>query len=394
MHDYATRAAELFPEMTAHRRHLHQHPELSFQEFETAAYLRAQLNALGIQHRAVANTGIVATIGAGARCVGLRADIDALPIEEETGLPYRSSVPGVMHACGHDTHMTMLLTAARMLKEQESSLPGTVVVLFQPGEEKVPGGASIMIKEGALADPAPEAIFGQHIDPDAPAGTVSFVAGPMMASADELYWTIHGTGAHAAQPHKGNDPVQAAAGLIQHLQTLITKRRDPLDAGVITVTSIHGGSATNIIPEVVELKGTLRSFSNTWREFAWSWIEEQSKAYCALYGCTCEFTIVKGYPPLVNDAIAVDHARMIAERTFGTERVQDFEPKMWAEDFSFYSQMMPAAFWMLGGRPHDQSHMPGLHHPRFAPDEQAMITGSALLASAAHGWLERQANKA
>jgi amidohydrolase len=290
--------------------------------------------------------------------------------------------------------MTMLLTAARMLKEQESSLPGTVVVLFQPGEEKAPGGASIMIKEGALADPAPEAIFGQHIDPDAPAGTVSFVAGPMMASADELYWTIRGTGAHAAQPHKGNDPVLAAAGLIQHLQTLITKRRDPLDAGVITVTSIHGGSATNIIPEVVELKGTLRSFSNTWREFAWQWIEEQSKAYCALYGCTSEFTMVKGYPPLLNDAHAVDHARAIAERAFGTERVKDFEPKMWAEDFSFYSQMMPAAFWMLGGRPQDQNVMPGLHHPRFAPDEQAMITGSALLASVAHGWLERQAREA
>ncbi len=377
------RSRSLFPAMLEMRRHIHRNPELSFKEFETCAYICARLKALDIPYTVVANTGVVAHIGSGTKCVALRADIDALPIEEETGLQYASQNPGVMHACGHDTHTTMLLAAAQLLKESESELKGTVKLLFQPGEEKTPGGASMMIAEGALESPRPSVIFGQHINPDAPCGELSFVAGPMMASADELYWTITGSGAHAAQPHKGRDPILCATGLVQHLQMLITKRRNPLDPGVLTITSIHGGSATNIIPDTVELKGTLRSFNEQWRFDAWDYLEEQTTEYCRLHGCEGKITILKGYPPLVNDADAVAFARDVASSVVGNERVTDFEPKMWAEDFSFYSQHMRSCFWMLGGRPPSDQSMPGLHNPRFAPDEDAMITGAAMLASVA-----------
>jgi amidohydrolase len=379
----------IFPEMVEIRRHLHRNPELSFREFETSAYISERLRDLGIEHRQIATTGIVAHIGSGERCVALRADIDALPMDEETGLPYASERPGVMHACGHDTHTTMLLAAARVLKEREADLGGVVKLLFQPGEEKSPGGASIMIAEGALDAPSPQMIFGQHINPDAPVGEVSFVAGPMMASADELYWTIRGFGAHAAQPHKGRDPILAATGLVHHLQSLVTKRRNPLHPGVLTITAIHGGTATNIIPDVVEMKGTLRSFDPQWRTEAWEYLNEQTSAYCALHGCEGSLEIVKGYPPVINDAEAVRFARSVAERVLDATRVTDFEPKMWAEDFSFYGERVPACFWMLGGRPPALEVMPGLHNPKFAPDEEAMITGAALMAESAVQFLQR-----
>lgn len=379
----------LYPQMVEMRRHIHQHPELSFQEFETSKFISQQLTDMGVENSIIAATGVVAHIGSGERCVALRADIDALPITEETGLAYASQNPGVMHACGHDTHTTMLLTAARILKANESNLNGVVKLLFQPGEEKTPGGASIMIEQGALQNPTPEIIFGQHINPDAPFGEVSFVAGPMMASADELYWTIKGFGAHAAQPHKGKDPIMAATGLVQHLQSLVTKNRNPLLPGVMTITSIHGGSATNIIPDVVEMKGTLRSFDAQWRRDAWTYLEEQTRLYCALHGCEGSIEIHKGYPPLVNDAGAVEFARSVASTILDASKISDFEPKMWAEDFSFYTEHMPACFWMLGGRPASLETMPGLHNPRFAPEEEAMITGAALLVEFATQYLKR-----
>ncbi len=377
------------PDIIRHRRTIHQNPELSFQEYQTSAYISAELTALGILHRRIAETGIVAHIGSGSRCVALRADIDALPIVEETGLEFASQNPGVMHACGHDSHTAMLLGAAKVLKEHEATLNGVVKLLFQPGEEKSPGGASIMIREGALEDPVPEVIFGQHVNPDASVGNLEFVPGVMMASADELYWTLRGVGAHAAQPHKGKDPIVAAAELITHLQTIVTRQRNPLDAGVISVTSIHGGSATNIIPDVVELKGTLRSFSDAWRWQALAMIEEHSKAICALHGVECEFKAVLGYPPLVNNSEATQFVREVAAGIVPADAVLDFEPKMWAEDFAFYAQKMPAAFWMLGVRPPGQNSMPGLHNARFTPDESAFRYGAAMMVSVATQWLAR-----
>lgn len=387
--DSIVAAASIEDTLVSTRRHIHAHPELSFQEFETSAFIRARLAALGIEHRTVAGTGVIGIIGSGERCVALRADIDALPITEETGLDYASTTPGVMHACGHDTHTTMLLGAAEILKRDEATLGGRVLLIFQPGEEKSPGGASMIIDEGVFEEFSPSMIFGQHIDPDAPAGTLSFVAGPMMAAADEIYITIDGFGAHAAQPHKGKDPIYCAAGLIMHVQQLLVRQRNPLLPGVLTIASIHGGTATNIIPDRVELKGTLRAFDQSWRESAWSWLEHHVPAYAQLHGCTGSLSIVKGYPPLVNNAQAVELARSVALSTFGSTRVADFEPKMWAEDFSFYSHRIPACFWMLGGRPQHLDTMPGLHHPRFAPDESAMITGCAQLVAVAKTALQQ-----
>ncbi|NQW29236.1 MAG: amidohydrolase [Ignavibacteria bacterium] len=372
-----------FSGMSAIRRTIHRNPELSFQEFETSKYIQSVLSDLNVEHQVIAGTGVVAHIGTGAKCVALRADIDALPILEETDLEFSSVNPGVMHACGHDMHTTMLLSAAKILKGCEAELNGVVKLLFQPGEEKSPGGASLMIAGGALQNPTPTMIFGQHINPGATCGEVSFVSGPMMAAADELYFTVRGFGAHAAQPQTGRDPIVAAAGLIQHLQTLITRRRNPLLPGVLSITSIHGGSATNIIPEVVEMKGTLRAFDQEWREFAWEFIVDATEKFCALHGCQGTVEILKGYPPLVNDDGATNFARSVATSMFGDERVTDFEPKMWAEDFSFYGEQIPACFWMLGGRPAELEFMPGLHNSKFAPDERAMVTGAALLAQVA-----------
>ncbi len=371
----------------AHRRHIHAHPELSFQEFETSKYIQAELQRLGIDFRVIATTGVVATIGSGDRCVALRADIDALPIVEETGLPFSSMHPGVMHACGHDSHTAMLLGAAAVLKSMESEIPGVVKLIFQPGEEKSPGGASVMIKEGVLENPRPEVIFGQHVNPDATVGHLEFAPDIMMASADELYWTLRGFGAHAAQPHKGKDPVVAAAELILHLQTLVSRQRNPLDAGVLSVTSIHGGSATNIIPDVVELKGTLRAFNDAWRWETLKRIEEHSASLCALHGVECAFEVVVGYPPLRNTPAVVEHAKGIAARIVPAEQVHDFEPKMWAEDFSFYAREIPAAFWMLGVRPPEQEFLAGLHNAKFSPDERAFVYGSEMMVRVALEWL-------
>lgn len=382
MNTIRERIEAMYPLLVDTRRHLHRHPELSFQEFETSAFIKQRLTELDIPWRAVAGTGVVAHIGAGSHCVALRADIDALPMTEETGLDYASERAGVMHACGHDMHTTMLLAAAQILKEDEHNLDGTVKLLFQPGEELTPGGASMMIADGALQDPVPAMVFGQHVYPDAPIGELGFVAGPMMAAADELYWTITGFGAHAAQPHQGRDPIMAATGLVHHLQTLITKRRNPLDAGVITVTSIHGGTATNIIPDVVEMKGTLRSFNQQWREEAWAFIEEQSVAYARLHGCEARVDIRKGYPPLVNDERAVAFAQDVAV-SLGLSALP-FEPKMWAEDFAFYTQVAPSCFWTLGVRPDGVERMPGLHNPRFSPAEEAMITGATMMVTIVH----------
>lgn len=388
MNDIIQSAKQITSQILEDRRHLHRHPELSFQEHETCAYISRRLKSMNIQHSIIAETGIVAHIGQGERCIALRADIDALPIEEETQLEFASCKPGVMHACGHDAHTAMLLGAASILKDRESTLSGIVKLVFQPGEEKVPGGASIMVAEGVLENPRPEAMFGQHVYPDAPCGEVQISIGPTMASADELYWTIYGKGAHAAQPQQGIDPILIASELIIHLQSLVTKMRNPLLPGLLAVTSIHGGSATNIIPDTVELKGTLRAFDPEWRELAIRMITEHSEKLCAMHGARCEVTILRGYPALHNHEGAARFAINTAKNLLGSELVTDFEPKMWGEDFAFYGQHIPVAFWMLGVRPHDQQSMPGLHNARFTPDEEALPIGAAMMAKTAIDWLE------
>ncbi len=386
--NFLQEAQALTPEIISNRRHLHRNPELSFHEYNTSVYIQNKLSEMGIAFTVMATTGVIALIGQGDRCVALRADIDALPIEEETGLEYSSQNKGVMHACGHDAHTSMLLGAAKILKKYENELGGVVKLIFQPGEEKVPGGASILIKEGVLTNPQPEVIFGQHVFPGNPVGESSFVSGSMMASADELYWTIRGKGCHAAQPHQGIDPILVAAELITNLQSIITKKRNPLSPGVLAITSIHAGSVTNIVPDTVELKGTLRSFDNEWRFLALAEIKKRSEMIAAMHGATCDFNPLIGYPPLVNNQTAVDFARKTAESVFGKSTVTDFEPKMWGEDFAFYAQEIPACFWVMGVRPDGVDEMPGLHNSHFTPDEGALASGTALLVSVATEWLK------
>lgn len=381
-------AKGIFPKLQKLRRKFHSNPELSFVEFETCKFIQNELSELGIESKVIGNTGVVATIGKGNQCVGLRADIDALPIKEETGLEFASLNEGVMHACGHDMHTTMLIGAAEILKKNEDSLGGIVKLIFQPGEEKLPGGASILIEEGVLENPKVDAIFGQHIYPGESEGTISLNSGPVMGAPDELYFTIKGTSTHAAQPHLGHDPILAASQLIVHFQTLMTKYKDPIEAGVLSITSIKGGNSTNIIPDDVKLMGTLRSFNEQWRTEMHRLIEVNSKAVCELYGCEIEIEIKKGYPPVVNDEKITELTINNAINLVGEDNTKVFEPKMWGEDFAFYGKNIPATFWFVGVRPKNLKTMPALHNSKLSPSENAMPIGTAMLVTAAMNYLK------
>ena len=378
----------LFPKMQKIRREIHSNPELSFEEYQTCKYIQDRLNELGIENKVIGKTGVVATIGYGDNCVGLRADIDALPIQEETGLEFASKNDGIMHACGHDMHTTMLIGAAEILKGIEDELGGIVKLIFQPGEEKLPGGASVLIEEGVLENPKVNAIFGQHIYPGESEGIVSLNSGPVMGAPDELYFTIKGKSTHAAQPQLGHDPIVAASQLIIHFQTLMTKYKDPIEAGVLSITSIKGGNATNIIPDEVKLMGTLRSFNENWREQMHKLIEENSIALCAMYGCEIEVDIKKGYPPVINDEKLTDLTRKNSVNIVGSESTIEFLPKMWGEDFAYYGKNIPSTFWFTGVRPLGQDEMPALHNSKLSPSENGMPIGTAMLVSAAINYLK------
>jgi amidohydrolase len=384
------RVKEIYTDTLEIRRYIHQNPELSYQEFNTAKFIRNKLTEFGIKYEILANTGTVAQIGKGDSCVALRADIDALPILEETGLEFSSANNGIMHACGHDMHTSMLLAASRILKENEDKLDGVVKIIFQPAEEKIPGGAIEMIAQGVLENPKPSAIFAQHIYPAEFSGTISVASGPVLASADELYWTIKGKGSHAAQPHLGNDAILAASQMINYYQSILTKFKNPLESSVISVTSIHGGSATNIFPEEVKMMGTLRTYNNNWRSIVHKLLVENSKSIAELYGCECDMEILKGYPPLVNNIEATNFVKQISKEIVGENNTFDFEPKMWAEDFAYYAEQIPACFWLLGVNPSEINIMPPLHNSKLNPSEEAMINGITMLVSVAYNYLNNK----
>jgi amidohydrolase len=367
------------------RNTIHQYPELSFQEYKTSRLITYELDRLNIEYQKVLDTGIVAKIGNDRKCIALRADIDALPVTEETGVEFISKAKGIMHACGHDTHTAMLLGAARLLKKYEKGINGCILFIFQPGEEKLPGGALQIIETGILNNPKPEFIYGQHVYPAGNTGTVSIGSGYVMASADELYWTIKGKEAHAAQPHLGNNPLTIAADIIAQSQTLLNSTKKPTDSAVLTITSIHGGAAPNIIPNEVKISGTLRTFNNELRYELLKKIEEISLRLATNSGCECDFSPEIGYPPLKNDKIATKIAENTALDLLGNEKTKYFEPKMWAEDFSYYYEKagIPSCFWFLGVKPEHINEMPGLHHSQFLPEEEAMLTGTAMLISVA-----------
>ena len=369
------------------RRQVHQWPELGFEEERTADLAATVLRQLECRVRtAVGRTGVVGEVGSGAPVVALRADMDALPIEEESGLPFASARPGLMHACGHDAHVAMLLGAATILSTR--ALPGTVRFLFQPSEESADAeglsGAARMVADGAMDGVA--TVFALHVIPELPTGSIGVRAGAVQASADALHLTVRGRGAHAAYPHLGRDPIFIAAQLISALQGIVSRTVDPLAPAVITLGSIHGGTRANIIPESVAISGTIRALDEATRAHLADEIGRVATVAAALGG-ECDVDIVRGYPVTVNDAGAVSIVRAAAADVLGQGRAVEVEPSMGAEDFSLLAARAPGCFFRLGVTP------PGgeptrIHSPRFRLDEDALPLGAALLAACA---LERLA---
>ncbi len=376
---------EIYPLAVEFRRHFHQYPEFAMQEVETQRYITGVLDKYKIPYQVV-GTGIIAILGKGQKCVAIRADMDALKVKEETGLAYSSCNEGMMHACGHDMHMAMVLGAAIVLKSREEELQGTVKIVFQPSEEKRPGGARLLLPE-LLKAPVPQAIFGQHIFPNLPTGTIGIRPGAFFASSDNIIFSVEGKGTHAAMPHAGSDPILATACLIQFYQTLITKFRDPLVPAVLSITSVHGGTCNNVIPDKVEVLGTVRTHDNALRYRIFELIEEKSKEICALYGCT--FTMDKtwnGLPVLVNDEQLTKFVVKNATELFGETKVITMNHLTLGEDFAIYLEKIPGAFWVLGVCPPEQESLPPLHNPKLSPDERAMKTGIMLMVENCLRW--------
>jgi amidohydrolase len=388
------KAKEYFHDIQRIRWHLHAHPELSFEEYNTAAYVSSKLSEWGIDHiSGVAGTGIVALLegkNAGKRCIALRADMDALPIQEQNTVPYRSVNDGVMHACGHDVHTSCLLGAARILNDLRHEWEGNVKLIFQPGEEKDPGGASLMIAAGVLENPKPEAIFALHVYPHLPAGTVGFHAGLYMASSDEIYITIEGKGGHAALPHQTVDPIAIAALVITGLQQVISRKANPLSPSVLTFGKIQGGFTTNVIPDKVEIAGTFRAMDEQWRTDAHKWIREYVTQTCAAYGAHATVHIPGGYPSLYNDPVLTATATNWAQQFLGHEKVHHLDKRMSSEDFSFYTRHLPGCYFRLGTSKDGTQFTAPVHNAHFDIDEEALTTGMGMLAWCAVSALESQ----
>lgn len=363
------------------RNHIHANPELSFKEFKTASFIKNKLSEFGINSETIAETGVVAIIegnNPGSIVTALRADIDALPILEENDIPYKSQNVGVMHACGHDVHTTCLLGAAKILNETKDKWQGTVKLIFQPGEEKNPGGASLMIKEGVLENPSPSRIFALHVHPMLSVGKFSFRGGMAMASADETYITIKAKGGHAAAPQFTADTILTASQLVVSLQQIISRNNDPFNPSVLSITAFNGGNATNVIPSEVKLMGTLRAMNETWRFKAHDLIKEQTLKLCSAMGASADVKIDIGYPSLFNDIELTRWAKRKAEEFAGIENIEETELRMGAEDFSFYSQKIPACFFRLGVG--SDKHKSNVHTPTFNIEEDAIENGMGMMA--------------
>jgi amidohydrolase len=377
-------AASLQNDLVSTRRHLHMHPELSFHEYETSAYVASRLKEMGIHFQEkVAGTGLVGIIegkNPGKRCVALRADMDALPIEEANEVPYRSKNPGVMHACGHDVHTTSLLGAAEILLQLRGQFEGSVKLLFQPGEEKLPGGASMMIKEGVLENPSPSGVLGQHVMPLIPAGKVGFRSGIYMASTDELYLRVKGKGGHGAMPHLNIDPVLITSHLIVALQQIVSRVANPTMPSVLSFGKVIANGATNVIPNEVYIEGTFRTLDEKWRAEAHQRMLDLAHQLVQSMGGTLEFEIRKGYPALVNDEALTASARRNAEEYLGKENVLDLDIWMAAEDFAFFSQHTKACFYRLGTRNEARGIISSVHTPTFDIEEDALQIGAGLMA--------------
>lgn len=382
-HEIQQLAKEFFAEIVDIRRHLHRNPELSFEEYNTSAFVKAVLDKIGIPYTSMANTGVVALLKGDLpsdKVIALRADMDALPITEVEGRPYGSQNKGVMHACGHDVHTSSLLGVAKILYALKSKFGGTVKLIFQPGEEKLPGGASLMIKEGVLTNPEPNAVIGQHVMPFIEVGKVGFRAGQYMASCDELFMTVRGRGGHGAQPHQNIDPIAITAQIISALQQVVSRFADPRIPTVLSWGKIVGNGATNIIPNEVYLEGTFRTFNEEWRAAAHGKIVKIATGIAESMGASCDIEVRKGYPYLVNEPQLTSAARKAAEEYLGAENVVDLDLWPAAEDFSYYSQVANACFYRLGTGNKAKGIQSAVHTPTFDIDEDALEIGMGLMA--------------
>jgi len=372
----------LQPEVVQWRRHLHANPELSYDEFNTAKFVAEQLKSFGLEPVSMATTGLVALIQGkpGKNTIALRADMDALPIEEKNNVAYKSTKPGVMHACGHDVHTASLLGTAKILSQIKNEFEGTVKLIFQPGEEKNPGGASYMIKEGALQNPAPSSIIGQHVMPLVPVGKVGFREGMYMASSDEIYLKVIGKGGHGAAPELAIDPVVIASHIIIALQQIISRNASPKQPTVLTFGRIIGEGATNIIPNEVNIAGTFRALNEQWRKEGLEKIEKLATGLAESMGGKCEVTISHGYPYLENNPALTRRIRQAAEAYVGAENVVDIDLTLGSEDFAYYSHVVPASFYRLGTRNESRGLTSYVHSSTFDIDEDALKLGPGLMA--------------
>jgi hippurate hydrolase len=365
------------------RHHIHANPELSFKEFETSAFVQEKLTSWQIPFEIKATTGVVGLIKGNnpdKKIIALRADMDALPITEENNVDYRSTKPGIMHACGHDVHTTCLLGAAKILNETKNDWEGTVKLIFQPGEEKNPGGASIMIKEGVLENPKPGGIVALHVHPGLEIGKLSFRGGMIMASADEIYITIKAKGGHAAAPQFTADPILIASHLIISLQQIVSRNNSPFNPSVLSITSFQGGNTTNVIPHEVKLMGTFRAMNEDWRFKAHELIKKQTIELVHAMGAEADILVDVGYPFVLNDEELNNNARAKGEDFVGQDKVETTELRMGAEDFSFYSHQVPGCFFRLGAGNVSKGISSGVHTPTFNIDENAIEIGMGMMA--------------
>ena len=371
-------------EVVRWRRHLHANPELSFQEVNTARFVADTLRTIGLNPvEGIAGTGVTALVEGrhpSKKVIALRADMDALPIQEANEVTYRSTCPGVMHACGHDVHTASLLGTARILHAVRDQIEGTVKLVFQPGEEKNPGGASLMIRDGVLRNPAPQGMVGQHVMPLLPAGKVGFREGMYMASSDEIYLRVIGKGGHAGAPELVIDPVLIASHILVALQQVISRNANPRHATVLSFGKVSAAGATNIIPDEVNVAGTFRALNESWRAEGLRRIEQIARGVADAMGGRCEVTISRGYPYLENDPALTRRIRAAAEAYLGKENVVDLDLTLGSEDFAFYSHQVPASFYRLGTRNEARGITSYVHTPTFDIDEAALGIGPGLMA--------------
>ncbi|NTV45698.1 MAG: amidohydrolase [Chlorobiales bacterium] len=386
-------ADQIFQEVVDIRRDLHQHPELSGEEFRTAKIVGDYLEALGLEvKRGIAKTGVVAHLVGGkvtdrSKVIAFRADMDALPMNEENEHGYCSLSPNKMHACGHDAHTAILLGAAKILASLRSELEGTIKFVFQPSEEIAPGGAKPMLDEGIFEDRKPDVVYGLHCFPQLPVGTIGFCPGPMMAAADELYFTIKGKGGHASAPHRAIDPIVAAAQVIMNLQTVVSRNFPPFEPAVLTIGAIHGGTATNVIPNEVKMLGTFRTMNEELRFKGHQRIEEIVHSTANALGCTAELEIRKGFPAVINDPAMTHFAIAASEEYLGEQNTLRPDPVMAAEDFSYFLQACPGSYWQLGVSNESKGIVHNFHNTRFDIDEEALRVGSGFISYVAYKFL-------